>query len=261
MASLSMVPVFPQYPQDNWDFPYTAPQTMKKLMWIISAVCLFSGGTRAWRMTLWMGSNCPPIAAENHVPVRIEWLNLVVLAQGIISSSTASMKWKIVRGVWTCSIGLNSSSLRPLRPSETSLELSRPHEHVPLTQSMERQSRIIFLCIYVEPTVKPNTIYAFDSKIPRGFRPTMWLKSHLQENASRKGLTFLLLWNQVMYWHRTFFVTNSTKPILLSLSSLVLPTSSAIMSELTPMTKVLIFGGKTGWIGGLMYDLIENTGQ
>jgi len=26
------------------------------------------------------------------------------------------------------------------------------------------------------------------------------------------------------------------------------------------MTRVLIFGGKTGWIGGLMYDLIENTG-
>ena len=27
------------------------------------------------------------------------------------------------------------------------------------------------------------------------------------------------------------------------------------------MTRVLIFGGKTGWIGGLMYDLIENTGE
>jgi len=33
------------------------------------------------------------------------------------------------------------------------------------------------------------------------------------------------------------------------------------MSEPTPMTRVLIFGGKTGWIGGLMYDLIENTGE
>ena len=36
--------------------------------------------------------------------------------------------------------------------------------------------------------------------------------------------------------------------------------SAAIMSEPTPMTKVLIFGGKTGWIGGLMYDLIEKAG-
>eukprot|EP00542_Grammatophora_oceanica_P010684 CAMPEP_0194041994 /NCGR_PEP_ID=MMETSP0009_2-20130614/13794_1 /TAXON_ID=210454 /ORGANISM="Grammatophora oceanica, Strain CCMP 410" /LENGTH=317 /DNA_ID=CAMNT_0038685669 /DNA_START=57 /DNA_END=1010 /DNA_ORIENTATION=- len=34
------------------------------------------------------------------------------------------------------------------------------------------------------------------------------------------------------------------------------------MSEYTdkPMTKVIIYGGKTGWIGGLMYDLIEKQG-
>ena len=27
-----------------------------------------------------------------------------------------------------------------------------------------------------------------------------------------------------------------------------------------PMTKVLIYGGKTGWIGGLMYDLCKEKG-
>jgi hypothetical protein len=27
-----------------------------------------------------------------------------------------------------------------------------------------------------------------------------------------------------------------------------------------PMTKVLIYGGKTGWIGGLMYNLCKEKG-
>lgn len=27
-----------------------------------------------------------------------------------------------------------------------------------------------------------------------------------------------------------------------------------------PMTKVLIYGGKTGWIGGLMYDMCKEKG-
>ena len=29
---------------------------------------------------------------------------------------------------------------------------------------------------------------------------------------------------------------------------------------MTDMTKVLIYGGKTGWIGGLMHDLIKEKG-
>jgi len=28
-----------------------------------------------------------------------------------------------------------------------------------------------------------------------------------------------------------------------------------------PMTKVLVFGGKTGWIGGLMIELMEKEGK
>ena len=32
------------------------------------------------------------------------------------------------------------------------------------------------------------------------------------------------------------------------------------MPEGKPMTKVLIFGGKTGWIGGKMYDLCKEKG-
>jgi len=28
-----------------------------------------------------------------------------------------------------------------------------------------------------------------------------------------------------------------------------------------PMTKVLVFGGKTGWIGGKMYDLCKEKGM
>lgn len=28
-----------------------------------------------------------------------------------------------------------------------------------------------------------------------------------------------------------------------------------------PMTKVLIYGGKTGWIGGLMYDMCKEKGE
>ena len=28
-----------------------------------------------------------------------------------------------------------------------------------------------------------------------------------------------------------------------------------------PMTKVLIYGGKTGWIGGLMYDMCKDKGK
>ena len=30
--------------------------------------------------------------------------------------------------------------------------------------------------------------------------------------------------------------------------------------EVKPMTKVLIYGGKTGWIGGLMNDLCKEKG-
>ena len=33
------------------------------------------------------------------------------------------------------------------------------------------------------------------------------------------------------------------------------------MSTPTPVTRVLIFGGKTGWIGGLMSDLCEKDGE
>ena len=32
------------------------------------------------------------------------------------------------------------------------------------------------------------------------------------------------------------------------------------MSEAKPMTRVLIYGGKTGWIGGMMADLIKKHG-
>lgn len=32
------------------------------------------------------------------------------------------------------------------------------------------------------------------------------------------------------------------------------------MSESKPMTKVLVYGGKTGWIGGLMYELCKEKG-
>ncbi len=32
------------------------------------------------------------------------------------------------------------------------------------------------------------------------------------------------------------------------------------MTEPTPMTSVLIFGGKTGWIGQLMAELIDKEG-
>jgi hypothetical protein len=28
-----------------------------------------------------------------------------------------------------------------------------------------------------------------------------------------------------------------------------------------PMTKVLIFGGKTGWIGGMMHDMCKEKGN
>ena len=28
-----------------------------------------------------------------------------------------------------------------------------------------------------------------------------------------------------------------------------------------PMTKVLVYGGKTGWIGGLMYDMCKEKGE
>jgi len=28
-----------------------------------------------------------------------------------------------------------------------------------------------------------------------------------------------------------------------------------------PMTKVLIYGGKTGWIGGLMHDMCKEKGE
>lgn len=31
--------------------------------------------------------------------------------------------------------------------------------------------------------------------------------------------------------------------------------------EIKPMTKVLIYGGKTGWIGGLMNDLCKEKGM
>jgi hypothetical protein len=30
--------------------------------------------------------------------------------------------------------------------------------------------------------------------------------------------------------------------------------------EPKPMTKVLIYGGKTGWIGGMMYDMCKEKG-
>jgi hypothetical protein len=33
------------------------------------------------------------------------------------------------------------------------------------------------------------------------------------------------------------------------------------MTEGKPMTRVLIYGGKTGWIGGLMADLIKKEGE
>lgn len=33
------------------------------------------------------------------------------------------------------------------------------------------------------------------------------------------------------------------------------------MTEAKPMTRVLIYGGKTGWIGGMMADLIKKNGQ
>jgi hypothetical protein len=32
------------------------------------------------------------------------------------------------------------------------------------------------------------------------------------------------------------------------------------MTDSKPMTKVLIFGGKTGWIGGMMYQLCKDQG-
>jgi hypothetical protein len=35
---------------------------------------------------------------------------------------------------------------------------------------------------------------------------------------------------------------------------------SEVVFEVKPMTKVLIYGGKTGWIGGLMYDLCKEKG-
>jgi hypothetical protein len=43
-------------------------------------------------------------------------------------------------------------------------------------------------------------------------------------------------------------------------SSLLLLYCSSIMSEAKPMTRVLIYGGKTGWIGGMMADLIKKHG-
>lgn len=33
------------------------------------------------------------------------------------------------------------------------------------------------------------------------------------------------------------------------------------MTMTKPMTKVLIFGGKTGWIGGLMHDMCQEKGR
>jgi NADPH:quinone reductase-like Zn-dependent oxidoreductase len=33
------------------------------------------------------------------------------------------------------------------------------------------------------------------------------------------------------------------------------------MTDPTPMTKVLIFGGKTGWIGQMMYQLCKEQGK
>src|SRR3569623_1961601 len=32
------------------------------------------------------------------------------------------------------------------------------------------------------------------------------------------------------------------------------------MTETKPMTKVLIYGGKTGWIGGMMHDMCKAEG-
>lgn len=32
------------------------------------------------------------------------------------------------------------------------------------------------------------------------------------------------------------------------------------MVQVKPMTKVLIYGGKTGWIGGMMYDMCKAEG-
>jgi hypothetical protein len=32
------------------------------------------------------------------------------------------------------------------------------------------------------------------------------------------------------------------------------------MTEGKPMTKVLIYGGKTGWIGGMMYEMLQKEG-
>jgi len=37
-------------------------------------------------------------------------------------------------------------------------------------------------------------------------------------------------------------------------------TMTAAASAATPMTKVLIYGGKTGWIGGMMHDLCVEKG-
>ena len=33
------------------------------------------------------------------------------------------------------------------------------------------------------------------------------------------------------------------------------------MTESKPMTKVLVFGGKTGWIGGILLTLLKEQGK
>lgn len=37
--------------------------------------------------------------------------------------------------------------------------------------------------------------------------------------------------------------------------------SDEVPYEVKPMTKVLVYGGKTGWIGGLMYDMCKEKGM
>jgi hypothetical protein len=57
---------------------------------------------------------------------------------------------------------------------------------------------------------------------------------------------------------------NNTKlqgPCCIHLISFLSPSCLVIMSEPKPMTKVLIYGGKTGWIGGKMYTLCKEHGE
>ena len=39
------------------------------------------------------------------------------------------------------------------------------------------------------------------------------------------------------------------------------PSKKAMTADSKPMERVLIFGGKTGWIGQLMADLVKKEGE